>query len=549
MDPGEAFAKLNELLALDTEYECVEFKTAGNDFTFDKLGKYFSALSNESNLKNAGRAWLVFGVNKAHKVVGTNYLSRAVQRENIKHQIAQHTALNITFREVHVVRHPDGRALMMEIVPTPSGTPMSWRGHCYARDGESLVALNSAKYDEIKDQARHKPDWSAAICKAASLDDLDHDAVTKARAGFCEKFAAKAAECAGWSDRQFLDKTKLTRGGQVTNSALLLVGKAESSHHLSPADPRILWALKRPDGTNANHEMFGPPFVLSVDQLFSKVRNNRYQFMRDGTLFPIDLLQYDAWIIREMLHNCIAHQDYAQHRRINVIEREGSLTFSNAGSFMPGSVELVVAKDEPQDKFRNRFLTEAMSSINMIETLGSGIPRVYRIQRQRGFPMTDYDLSDATSVSVRVHGQVLDENYTRALLENPDIELLDVIALDKVQKGVRLESAAYTRLRKRGLIEGTLRAGIRVVVSTAGASDKGDERLSAELLRHIESGQGKSSVLARLMIPALPKSMSEQQKKNKVRNLIQQLARDGRIENIGKAGPGAVWSALKRAHV
>ena len=42
---------LESLLKHD-ENELVEFKTASNSYDFDKIGKYFSALSNEANLKN-----------------------------------------------------------------------------------------------------------------------------------------------------------------------------------------------------------------------------------------------------------------------------------------------------------------------------------------------------------------------------------------------------------------------------------------------------------------------------------------------------------------
>lgn len=66
-------AKLDSLLALSAENEVVEFKEAKNSYDFTKLGKYFSALCNEANLKGAPAAWLVFGVNDRRQVVGTNF--------------------------------------------------------------------------------------------------------------------------------------------------------------------------------------------------------------------------------------------------------------------------------------------------------------------------------------------------------------------------------------------------------------------------------------------------------------------------------------------
>ena len=42
MTEAERLAKLEELLKLPNELEWLEFKTASNDFDFDKLGEYFS---------------------------------------------------------------------------------------------------------------------------------------------------------------------------------------------------------------------------------------------------------------------------------------------------------------------------------------------------------------------------------------------------------------------------------------------------------------------------------------------------------------------------
>ena len=68
------------------ESECVEFKEAGDSHDTHDIGKYFSALANEANLRGYDRAWLVFGVrNKNRKVVGTNYRPQA-------ERLNQHTA-------------------------------------------------------------------------------------------------------------------------------------------------------------------------------------------------------------------------------------------------------------------------------------------------------------------------------------------------------------------------------------------------------------------------------------------------------------------------
>ena len=57
---------LDSLLILPAETEVVEFKRAERNFDDRDLGQYFSALSNEANLKGRPCAWLVFGVWRYH---------------------------------------------------------------------------------------------------------------------------------------------------------------------------------------------------------------------------------------------------------------------------------------------------------------------------------------------------------------------------------------------------------------------------------------------------------------------------------------------------
>ena len=168
----------------------------------------------------------------------------------------------------------------------------------------------------------------------------------------------------------------------------------------------------------------------------------------------MEVTQYDPWVIREVLHNCIAHQDYSEGGHINVIEEPDTLLFTNLGDFLPGSVEEVIHIDAPPELYRNRFLAEAMVNLNMIDTIGSGIKRMFTKQRERYFPLPDYDLNELNHVKVRIFGKILNERYTHVLIERTDLNLWDVIALDKVQKGKPLTTEEFSSLKKKGLIAG-----------------------------------------------------------------------------------------------
>ena len=179
---------LNSLIA-DWESEVVEFKEAGKDYDTDKIGRYFSALSNEANLQSLNSAWLVFGVNnKSRQVVGTDYRLDFERLQAIKQQIAESTEPSVTFRQIHALAHAEGRVLLFEIPPAPRGIPIAWKGHCYARAGESLGALGYDKQDTIRQQTLSW-DWSAQIVADATLMDLDAEALAAARQAFISKQA------------------------------------------------------------------------------------------------------------------------------------------------------------------------------------------------------------------------------------------------------------------------------------------------------------------------------------------------------------------------
>jgi ATP-dependent DNA helicase RecG len=180
MTEQELLNKLNELLLLPHETEWLEFKEARTSFDIEKLGRYFSALSNESNLKEQACGWLVFGVTNGRDVCGTRFREDPAKLDSLKHELARHSG-GVTFRDIHIVTVTGERVLMFQIPPAPTGMPVSFKGHWYGRDGESIVALGISELEQIRSQVSTH-DWSADICPAATLGDLDPIAVRKARA-------------------------------------------------------------------------------------------------------------------------------------------------------------------------------------------------------------------------------------------------------------------------------------------------------------------------------------------------------------------------------
>jgi ATP-dependent DNA helicase RecG len=528
---------LDELRALRKETEWVEFKQARTSFDFDRLGKYFSALSNEANLKDKECGWLVFGVtDEDRKIVGTQYRPNKAKLDRLKLEVANETTNRMTFIEIHELLLSEGRVVMFQI-------PAAWKGFYYGREGESINALSLQEIERIRSQVKHE-DWSAQICPNATIDDLDHKAILRARKEYKEKNPQKKDEIKKWDDVTFLNKGKVTIQGKITNTAIVLLGKEESEHFLTPSVAKISWILKDANGVEKDYEHFGPPFILNAEKVFKKIRNLKYRYLRDETLFPTEINQYDPWVIREALHNCIAHQDYELKGKINVVEEPDELIFTNVGNFIPGDVETVITQDSPPEIYRNAFLAQGMVNLNMIDTIGGGIKKMFKTQMQRFFPLPDYDLTQPERVIVKIVGRVLNENYTRLLIKNTDMDLFTVMLLDKVQKHIRLSKDEHTFLKSKKLVEGRY-PNLFVSSRIAAAMEEKakyiryrafDKQYYQDMIIEFISKNGSASrrEINDLLLNKLPDILTEKQKKSKINNLLAEMSSKLRIiENSG----------------
>ena len=543
---------LDKLLNLPSETEVVEFKKAVNGFGDQELGQYFSALSNEANLKGKPCAWLVFGIeNNTHEVVGSQYKNSRPALDAMKKKIADQTTGRHTFVEIHELQYRNGkRVVMFEIPPAPQGIPIAYQGHYYGRDGESLQALSMDKIERIRNQVRLK-DWSAEIIGDASLEDLDPAAIIKARELYTNAHKDKADEIALWDDTTFLNKAKITIRGKITNTAIILLGKEESEHLISPAVAKIKWILRGQNNIERDYMIASCPFILAVDKIYDKIRHLKYRYINPEhkTLFPEEIDTYEPYVIREALNNAIAHQDYTLGGQINVVEYDDKLVFSNKGSFIPGNIERVLISNAPEEQYRNQFLTTAMVGLKMVDTIGSGIRKMYNFQRQRLFPLPDYNL-DNNRVEVTITGKILDLNYANILAENADLNLLDIELLNRVQLGKSLSDKEIARLRGKHLIEGrkpriyiakhiAQKVGQRIEYSGhKGLMNKSCEEFLLTAL-HDHKSLSRNEI-DELLWKLLPDLLDDKQKKDKITNLLTKLKKHGKIKNKSR-GPYSDW--------
>jgi len=313
--------------------------------------------------------------------------------------------------------------------------------------------------------------------------------------------------------------------------------------------------LRDAHGIEKDYRHFGPPFLLNSDRIFELIRNLTYRYLPGNTLFPTEIPQYEEYVMRETLHNCIAHQDYQLGARINVVETPDYLLFTNAGTFLPGSVEAVITRDAPPDSYRNPLLVQAMVNLNMIDAYGSGIKRMFIKQRERFFPLPDYELNEPERVKVRILGKIINENYTRLLINRSDLDLKTIIDIDKVQKGLPITDEDAKKLRAHGMIEGRkpnyyVSAHVAAItddksgyIRNRAFNDAHYKDMIIEFLNKFETASRQD--IDKLLMDKLSDVLSDTQKRKKISNLLYDMSkRDQSIKNLGNDFKSK-WALLK----
>lgn len=182
-----------------------------------------------------------------------------------------------------------------------------------------------------------------------------------------------------------------------------------------------------------------------------------------------------------------------------------------------------------------------MRNLNMIETEGGGIRKMFLKQSVRFFPLPEYDLSDG-KVKLTIEGKVKDENFAKILSANPDLSLNDIMLLDKVQKGISIGDSQAKYLRKCKFIEGRkpkYYLSYEVVAASKNSDLKSqyvknksfdDDYFRKLILNYLERfGTASRKDIDILLKDKLSAVLSDEQKKNKIDNLMRQLRTSGKI--------------------
>ena len=527
--------------------EWKEFKNLKNSFCGDERKNVISYVSAIANMEGG---YLVVGVHdKTIEIVGTDTYNYDRQKAILR---MTERCVNLSSEGLDIDEYiTDDSQKTVWVIHIPKHMP---KRPVYAHDKawqrieDSLVELTPERMNAILDEPLvTDTDWSAVIVSNATIDDLDELAIAKAKVMFKKVHnRIPSAEVNAWSVEEFLSNAGVMIDGGITRAAIILMGKPVSVFKLRPAVVRVTWSLRDEHGDVVDYEHFTAPFILTVDQILAKVHNLTMREMPGGTLFPDVMQQYDDYSMREVLHNCIAHQDYTLQERINLVENPGFLYYANGGSFIPGTLQKALATHGPQRHYRNECLCNAMVNFNMIDIVGRGIRKIFNEQWKRHFPIPDYEIDAAhKEVAVRLYGNAINEKYTTLLKEKKDLTLEDCILLDAVQKGHQINENDANNLLSRGLVEGEypdLTISLSIARQTKQVPEytklKGLEKdklkqMVIQFLQNSGSEGARREFIYKYLKDVLPSNKTEEQQLRIVGRLLVEMNEEGLI---GKEG-------------
>lgn len=436
--------------------EWKEFKNLKNSFCGDEKDDVISYVSAIANMEGGH---LVIGVHdNSLEIVGTDTYNYDHQKAILR---LTERCVNLSTEgleiEEFITDDTNRKVWVIHIPKHLPKRPVFAHNKAWQRIEDSLIEMTAERMSAILDEPVFSyTDWSAQIVPDVTIDNLDEVAIAKARKMFKKVHSRiPEAEVNAWSVETFLSKCGIMKNGGITRAAIILLGKYESAFKLRPSVAQVTWTRRDEKKDVVDYEHFTVPFILTVDEILSRIENLTMREMPGGTLFPDTMKHYDDYTIREALHNCLAHQDYTMQQRINFVENPTYLFYSNAGNFIPGTLENALTNEEPQAYFRNECLCKAMVDFNMIDTVSRGIKKMFNEQWRRHFPMPDYEIDAKNKkVSVRIYGNEINEQYTNLLKTNNSLTLWDCISLDAIQKGRTIHEDVAQDLLNRGLIEG-----------------------------------------------------------------------------------------------
>lgn len=531
---------INELLTVPEGPDC-QFKEAKNSFEFTEAVKYCCALS------NCGGGKFVLGISdrRPRTVVGSMAFG---QPERTRASLIEKLHVRIDFQ---IYDYESKRVLVFEVAGRPIGQPIQADGIVWCYSGDSLVPMPQEMLREIYSEIDR--DFSSEVCRDATMQDLDKDAIETFRAKWTEK--SNNNQIKNTDPKQLMFDCGAISDIGVTYAALILFGTSTAlAKYLPQSEIAFEYRSSEASGPAQQRENFRIGFFACYDRIWEMInRRNDKQHYQDG-LFVFDIPTFNERVVREALLNAVSHRNYQLAGNIFVRQYRDRLVVESPGGLPNGiTLDNILNRQSP----RNRRIVEILALCGLVERSGQGMNLIFEWSIKEAKQLPDFKGTDSYFVFLTLHGLVLDKRMLlfinkigNELLENFSTD--DFLIVNKlfheqdipenlrprikrlIDMGIIEHIGRNKHILARGLYSATGKPGVHTRLKGL------DRETNKELLfKHINGNKNKGTPLKEL------RHVTPGYSRGQIHMLLRELRSEGRVFVKGKTA-SALWFAVKK---
>lgn len=499
-------------------------------------------------LANEGGGILAIGIkegvgSKPHEIVGTSQNQGSIGE--LEGNIYRDTSIRVSIQELF--DNKDKRVLMIQVPSRPIGKVYKFEDVPLMRVGEELKPMSDEKYlSIIKEQ---EPDFSQKTCNGVTIDDLDNNAIKVLQEAYSKK--QKNEQFLTLNKEQVLNDLDLIQGREVTNAAVILVGKREIIKSKFPQS-NIRLEYRKDEGKIVFDQRleFDGPYYLEIEKLWDSInaRNGSIPIQEGPYIF--DIPYFNKEVIREAINNAIAHRNYHLTSETVIKQYPSKMDIISPGGFPLGvSIDNIISVSSTP---RNRLLTEVLQKTGIVERSGQGVDKIYYQTLKEGKSAPDYSGSDDFQVELKLSAVIEDKAFALFIeslqSDSQKLSVHEILYLNAIRKGAKIASPnkeVLDKLHEKDLIEKRGKtSGTYYVLSKSyyefsdekGKYTKNDwdqNQIFMILLKHLDRfGKAKMKDFVDLFHGQLSRKQ--------VRSAIDKLVEDKRLAKKGK-GSGTYY--------
>jgi len=330
----------------------VEYKTTFNTETVETLVAFVNA--------KGGKVYV--GVKDNGEAVGVQLGKESTQQWT--NEIKSKTEPSI-IPDVETIEMEGKQIVVLSVTEFPV-KPVAVQGKYYKRVDKSNHLLSLSEISDLYMQTMQYS-WDAYFSRNCSINDLDFNKVQK----FIDKVNSVGRFSLDGTPIECLEKLKYISREKITNAAVLLFGKGESSYNVHL-------------GRFKTESMIIDDKMLRLSLFDAVEETQKYLISQMKVAFEItgittqrtEILEYPVPAIRELILNCLIHRDYLSPIDAQIKVFDNYVTFYNPGKLYGELTIEDLQTNNYQAATRNKLIAEAFYLTGDIEKYGSGFRRI-----------------------------------------------------------------------------------------------------------------------------------------------------------------------------